>query len=152
MEIILQEAKKHKHFIETATHLLDNELSPFVKRRIKHLRNKPEVRPDCTFPLTIKQHAGNLELDHWMQQQKDLKLKVSGDLYNTQVLDKMAQPDWQIRSNVLVMHHGYSIDKEDQRSITLKKGYRKIEQDNLLQRISARGSQFDRKEVEMAPV
>jgi hypothetical protein len=47
------------------------------------------------------------------KQQKDLKLKVSGDLYSTQVLDKMAQPDWQIRSNVLVMHHGYSIDKED---------------------------------------
>ena len=61
------------------------------------------------------------------KQQKDLKLKVSGDLYSNQVLDKMSQPDWQIQRNVLVMHHGYKVDKEDQRSITLKKCYRKIE-------------------------
>lgn len=49
------------------------------------------------------------------KQQKDVKLKVSGDLLSTRALDKMNQPDWQLQRNVLVMHHGYKVDKEDSR-------------------------------------
>ena len=61
------------------------------------------------------------------KQQKDVKLKVSGDLVSTRALDKMSQPDWQLQRNVLVMHHGYKVDKEDSRQIILTRSYREIE-------------------------
>ena len=144
MEIILREAKKHKHFIETASHLLDNELSPGVKRRIAHLRNKPEVRPELDYPLTLKQHAGNLELDHWTLQQKNLRYFV--DSAKPRIRSHLGRHVQHIRDLLAKRHHdrissvvgAHSGSKNDRARIAREKKMGAIGSGNRLLDVPAR--------------
>lgn len=45
------------------------------------------------------------------KQKKDLKLSVSGDKFDTKVLEKM-HPNWQYQSSIL-MHQGYEVAQDD---------------------------------------